>query len=255
MLELFAASLASFVAAFVNSIAGGGGLVSVPILFALFPDLPPAVLFGTNKAAMVWGTAWAAGTYARSVRLAASTLAPALAAASAGGFLGAWLVTRVDGAVLRRFVPVMLTVTLAYTVWQRNFGDAHRPRFRQHQETIWATITALALGVYDGFFGPGTGSFFIFAFVKLLGFDFLHAAAGATLLNTATNAASLCLFAWTGNVRWEFVVPMAAANVIGSLVGTRVALKRGAPFIRVMFIVIVSALILKTAADAYFRPA
>ena len=110
-----------------------------------------------------------------------------------------------------------------------------------------------AVGFYDGFFGPGTGSFFVFLFVRALGYDFLHASASAKLLNTATNAAALALFAFKGHVWWHLALVIALANVIGSLLGTRLALKHGAGFVRGVFIAVVAALIGKTAYDAFLR--
>lgn len=253
MSELIAATVASLAAAFVNSIAGGGGLVSVPVLFGLFPHAPPATLFGTNKAAMVWGTAWAAGSYARHVSLPWNMLVPAVAAALAGGVLGAWMVTHVSGDALRRLLPILLAIVLALTLAQKNLGHVHAPRFTGLRQTAVAALLSLGLGVYDGFFGPGTGSFFIFLFVNVLGFDLLHAVGSAKVLNTATNLASLALFAGSGNVWWHFMIPMAVANVAGSVLGTSLALKHGAPFIRIVFALVVAALILKTGHDAYLR--
>jgi uncharacterized membrane protein YfcA len=253
MSELAAAVLASFAAAVVNAIAGGGGLVSIPILFGVFPQAPPATLFGTNKSAMVWGTLWASVSYARHVRLPWATLLPAVAAALTGGCLGAWLVSQVSGAWLRQALPVMLAVVLVATLWEQELGKHHAPRHGAGAEAAWATLIAAALGVYDGFFGPGTGSFFIFAFVRVLGFDFLHAVASAKVLNTATNLASLVVFAWSGHVWWQFMIPMAVANVLGSMVGTRLALRHGSGFIRLVFASVVGVLILKTGYDAYLR--
>lgn len=253
MSELAAAVLASFAAAVVNAIAGGGGLVSIPILFGIFPQAPPATLFGTNKSAMVWGTLWASVSYSRHVRLPWATLLPAVAAALAGGCLGAWLVSQLSGAWLRQALPVMLAIVLVATLLEQELGRHHAPRHGARAEAAWATLIAGCLGVYDGFFGPGTGSFFIFAFVRVLGFDFLHAVASAKVLNTATNLASLAVFAWSGHVWWQFMVPMAVANVLGSMVGTRLALKHGSGFIRVVFGGVVGILILKTGYDAYLR--
>jgi len=251
MNELIVVSLASFAAGFVNSIAGGGGLVSIPILFGLFPTAPAATLFGTNKAAMVWGTLWATRAYASRVRLSWTMLRPALVAALVGGFLGAWLVTQVPGEWLRRAVPFMLAAVFAYTVAVPNLGEIHAPRHEGPREAAIGTLVALVLGLYDGFFGPGTGSFFIFGFVRLLGFDFLNAVASAKVLNTATNLGSLALFAWYGSVWWPFVVPMAVANVAGSWLGARLALAHGSRFIRWVFLVATATLILKSAVDVY----
>jgi uncharacterized membrane protein YfcA len=250
MTELVIASLASFAAGFVNSIAGGGGLVSIPILFGLFPAAPAATLFGTNKAAMIWGTLWASGAYAKRVRLPWMMLGPALVAALVGGVVGAWLVTQVPSDWLRRAVPFMLAAVLAYTIAVPNLGHVHAPRHEGPREAAIGTLLALGLGLYDGFFGPGTGSFFIFGIVRLLGYDFLNAVASAKVLNTATNLGSLALFAWCGNVWWPFVVPMAVANVAGSWLGAHLALAHGSRFIRWMFLAVTSGLILKAAIDA-----
>jgi len=254
MTEAVAAVVASFAAAVVNAIAGGGGLVSLPILFGIFPQAAPATLFGTNKSAMVWGTLWASVSYARHVRLPWATLLPALAAAIAGGCLGAWLVTQVSGTWLRQALPVLLSVVLVATLLQPDLGRHHVPRHGPRAEAAWATLIAAGLGVYDGFFGPGTGSFLIFLLVRVLGFDFLHALAGSKVLNTATNLASLAVFAWSGNVWWQLVPPMAVANVLGSMLGTRLALRHGSRFIRLVFAAVVGALILKTGYDACMRP-
>lgn len=248
--EIVAATLGSLLAGFVNAIAGGGGLISLPILFSLFPSAPPAALFGTNKGAMVWGTAWSAGSFARHVALPWTTLVPAIAAAACGGLLGAWCVTLVSPEWLRRLVPVMLAVVLVYTVVCRDIGRVHAPRHSRRAEAAIAALIAGGLGFYDGFFGPGTGSFFIFLFVRLLGFDFLHAVASAKLLNMTTNLASLAIFSTTGNVWWTLVIPMAAANIMGSHLGTRLALRHGSRLIRLVFILVVAGLIVKTAIDA-----
>jgi uncharacterized membrane protein YfcA len=132
-------------------------------------------------------------------------------------------------------------------------GRHHAPQFSGKAETIAACGIGCLVGFYDGFFGPGTGSFFVFLIVRVLGYDFLHASASAKLLNTATNSAALLLFAYKGHVWWHFAAVMAVANVIGSLAGTRMALKHGTGFVRGVFILVVSALILKTGYDAFLR--
>ena len=136
---------------------------------------------------------------------------------------------------------------------RKDLGRHHAPRFEGRREALAAAVLGLTIGFYDGFFGPGTGSFFIFLFVRWLGFDFLHASASAKLLNTTSNLAAVMLFAWKGHVWWHFALVMAAANVVGSLLGTRLALKHGSGFVRGAFIVVVIALILKTGYDAWIR--
>jgi uncharacterized membrane protein YfcA len=253
MLELAILTLASMFAGFVDAIGGGGGLVLVPALFGLFPGAAPATLFGTNKAASIWGTGWATLQYAKRVRLPWEALWPAAMAALIGSGLGAWAVTLVEPTHLRKALPIILLAVLVYTLIRKDLGRVHEPRYQGRQQAAVASAVGLVIGAYDGFFGPGTGSFLIFLFVRLLGFDFLHASASAKFLNTATNAAALMLFACKGHVWWHLAVAMALANVIGSLVGTRLALRHGAPFVRAVFVCVVCLLIVKTAWDGFFR--
>ena len=161
--------------------------------------------------------------------------------------------TLVSPEGLRKLLPLILGAVLLYTLAKKDLGREHLPRFSGRTEVLVASLIGGVIGFYDGFFGPGTGSFFVFLFVRLLGFDFLHASASAKLLNTATNAAALCLFALKGHVWWHIAAVMAVTNVIGSLVGTRMALARGTGFVRGMFVLVVGALILKTSYDAFLR--
>lgn len=253
MLELLTATAASLLAGFVDAIVGGGGLILVPALFSVYPSAPPATLFGTNKSAAILGTAWATAQYARRVEMRWHALAPAAVAALVGSFLGAWTVTLVSAGGLRKALPFVLLAVLLYTLARKDLGRDHVPLHHGRTEAWIAAAIGATIGFYDGFFGPGTGSFFVFLFVRLLGYDFLHASASAKLLNTATNAAAILLFAMKGHVWWHIAAVMAVANIIGSLLGTRLALKHGAGFVRGVFILVVSLLILKTGWDGLFR--
>ncbi|MBU3739787.1 MAG: sulfite exporter TauE/SafE family protein, partial [Rhodoferax sp.] len=230
-----------------------GGLVLVPALFATFPAAHPATLFGNNKAASVWGTGFATWQYSRRVQLRWHSLLPAALAGFVASFGGAWLVTVVSPGFLRRLLPLVLLAVLLYTLARKDLGRLHAPRFAGSAEALLAAAVGSVVGFYDGFFGPGTGSFLVFLFVRLLGYDFLNASASAKLVNTATNLAALILFASRGHVWWPLAASMALANVAGSLIGTRLALRHGAGFVRGVFILVVSALILKTGADAWLR--
>lgn len=251
MLDLLTVAAASGLAGFVDAVVGGGGLVLVPALFATYPNAVPATLFGTNKGGAIWGTAWAAVQFARRVTLARATMAWGMAGALAGSFAGAWAVTLVSAKPLKQALPLVLLAVLAYTLARKELGRHHVPRLAGAAESRVAGAIGLGIGFYDGFFGPGTGSFFVFLFVRLLGYDFLHASAAAKRMNTVTNAAALTLFAWTGHVWWHVAAVLALTNIAGSLLGTRLALAKGAGFVRGVFIVVVSALILKTAWDAF----
>lgn len=252
-MELLVVSLASLLAGFVDSIVGGGGLILVPALFATFPTTHPATLFGTNKGASVWGTAIATMQYSQRVQMPWPALLPAALVCFVTSLGGAWLVTVVSPEYLRKALPVVLLMVLAYTLAKKQLGRLHAPRFTGSRETLVASAIGAIIGFYDGFFGPGTGSFFVFLLVRLMGYDFLHASAGAKLLNTASNLAAIGLFALKGHVWWHFVLAMAIANVMGSLAGTHLALKHGTGFVRGVFILVVSALILKTGYDAFLR--
>lgn len=245
--------MASAAAGLVDAIVGGGGLIIVPSLFGLFPHAVPATLLGTNKAASIWGTGWSAWQYAKQVKLPSSRLLGAIVAAMLGALLGAWLATQIPASRFRTALPLVLGVVWLYTLWRKDLGRHHAPHWSHRTETLLATAIGAAIGFYDGIFGPGTGSFFVFALVRMLGWDFLHASAGAKRLNFATNVAALLCFIPGEHVVWALSLPMAVANVAGSALGTRLALRHGAGFVRVSFLIVVGALILKTGWDAWLR--
>ncbi|MEY4757207.1 MAG: hypothetical protein RJA34_2105 [Pseudomonadota bacterium] len=252
-MEWLFVTLASSLAGFVDAIVGGGGLILVPALFAAFPGTAPATLLGSNKGASVWGTALATRQYSRQVTMRWSVLLPAAASGFVASFAGAWTLTLVSPEFLRKALPLILALILAYTLAKKELGRHHAPRFDKGMELAVACSIGAFIGFYDGFFGPGTGSFFVFLFVRVMGYDFLNASASAKLLNMTTNLAALILFGWKGHVWWPLALTMAVANVAGSYVGTHLALKHGAGFVRLMFIGVVSALILKTGFDAFLR--
>lgn len=243
--------LASGFAGMVDAIVGGGGLILVPALFATFPAAPPATLLGTNKCASVWGTAFATLKYSRRVDMRWRALLPAAVCALAGSFIGAWTVTQIDPAFLRKALPFILLAVLIYTLARKDLGRAHQPHQNKNRERLIACAIGALIGWYDGFFGPGTGSFFIFLLVRFLGYDFLHASASAKLLNVATNIAAIVLFAMKGHIWWQIGLMMAAANVAGSLIGSHLALKHGAGFVRWAFVLVVGLLIIKTGMNTF----
>ncbi len=252
-MELVVVACASLLAGFVDAIVGGGGLILVPALFAVFPTTHPATLFGVNKGASFWGTAVATVQYARRVDMRWSALLPAAAAALAGSLGGAWLVTVISPDFLRKALPLVLLGVLLYTLAKKELGHQHDPRLSGRRETLAACCIGGLLGFYDGFFGPGTGSFMVFLFVRWLGYDFLHASASAKLLNTCSNLAAMLLFAYKGHIWWHYALTLAVANVVGSLLGTRLAMKHGSGFVRQVFLLVVGSLILKTSYDAFWR--
>lgn len=242
---------ASLFAGFVDAIVGGGGLVLVPALFGVFPSTQPAMLLGTNKSASMCGTAFAAWRFQRTVSITWRTMLPAALCGLLGALLGAWVVTIISATYLRVALPFLLLAVLLYTLNKKDLGRVHAPRWNTSTERNIACAVALVVGFYDGFFGPGTGSFLVFLFVRVLGYDFLHASAAAKLINVFTNISAFVLFASKGYVWWQLGLGMAVANIIGSMLGTKMALHHGAGFVRKAFIVVALLLIVKTSHDAW----
>jgi uncharacterized membrane protein YfcA len=242
----------AFAAGIVDAVMGGGGMLQVPALFALFPGLAPAALLGTNKFASSVGTAGAAFRYVRAMPPRWTTVAPVVIAAFLSSLLGAYALTRIPAEPLRKALPFLLLALLLYTAWS-DAGFVHEPRYARHREAAVATSGAAAVGFYDGFFGPGAGAFYKLLFVRALGFDFLNAAAPAKLANVASNLAAVLVFALNGLLLWKLGLGMALANFIGGQVGSRIALRYGNRLIRWAFLVVVAALIVKTYRDAYPR--
>ena len=246
---LLALIVAAFVAGAIDAVVGGGGLIQIPALFAVYPGESPATLFGTNKCASVVGTANATWRYARQVRMPWRTILPAAAAAFAFSYAGAAAVAWLPKDAVRPLILVMLVLAAVYTLKRKEFGQVHRPAHAGRRELAYAVLLGGVIGFYDGFFGPGTGSFLIFLFVRFFGFDFLHASAGAKVVNVATNLAALAYFLPNGYVLPLLAAGMALANVSGSMAGTWLALRRGSGFVRQVFLVVVGVLIVKFAWD------
>ena len=251
-MDIVLVSLMSALAGFVDAVVGGGGLILVPTLFATYPSAHPATLLGTNKSASVWGTLFAAWQYNRRVQLAWRALFVASLLAFAGSWAGAYVLTLVSPQYLRQALPALLIGLLGYTLWNKQLGQTHAPRFTPRRQAVYMAVIGGVIGFYDGFFGPGTGSFLVFLLVKVLGFDFLPASAHSKVLNLFSNLAAVMLLASQGHVWWQVGIPLALANVAGSLLGSRMALRHGTVFVRWLFMLVVTALALKTAHDAWF---
>jgi uncharacterized membrane protein YfcA len=251
--ELAFLATASFTAGLIDAVAGGGGMVSLPAIFSAYPNASPADVVGTNKVAAIAGTSTAAHHYVRRVRVYWSATLPAMVAAFVAALLGAYVLTFVPAGPLRRALPFVLVVLLVYMLAKKELGTTHAPGLTAGKERAAAIIGGTVLGFYDGFFGPGTGSFLMLFFVRVFGYDFLHASASTKLVNVATNLAALSLLGASGHVWWSTGLVLAAANIVGGLIGARVAVRYGARLVRKAFIVVVAALTIKTFYDAYVR--
>ena len=244
---------AAFGAGFVDAVVGGGGLIQIPALFAAYPATLPATLFGTNKLASIVGTSTAAVQYARRVAIPWRVALPGALAALIGAWMGARAVVFLSPELIRPLVLMLLVLVAIYTFIRKDLGGLSAEPAHGVRSGLLATVIGAAVGFYDGFFGPGTGSFFIFLFVRFLGMDFLRASVTAKILNVSTNLAAISYFALNVEILWKLGAVMAACNLAGAVMGSRLALRRGAGFVRKMFLGVVSGLIAKLAYDLFLR--
>ncbi|UOQ96883.1 TSUP family transporter [Hymenobacter sp. 5317J-9] len=244
----------AFLAGFIDAQVGGGGLIQLPAMLLLLPGVPYSTVLGTGKVASLAGTAAALRRYLGgpdAVPLRWRTVA--ITALVAGGFalLGARAASSLHKEAVRPLVLALLSAMAVYTFWRKDFGSIHAPRLQGKREIITGIVLGSAIGFYDGFFGPGTGSLLLFVFVGLFGYDFLAASASAKFVNVATNIAGLIFFISTGQVLYKVAVPMAICNMLGSTLGARMALRRGSSFVRALFLVVVGAFILRLSWDTF----
>ncbi|GAC1301937.1 MAG: TSUP family transporter [Steroidobacteraceae bacterium] len=246
---VFLVLFAAFAAGFIDSIVGGGGLIQVPALLTAYPDVAARDLLGTNKFGSIFGTTSSVARYARFVRIPWRLLLPAGGCGFLAAVLGASLVSQVPSAIFRPMVPVALAAVLVYVLTHKDLGAVHAPLHLDARRRLLGMLGVAGIGVYDGFFGPGTGSFLMLLYVRVHGFDFLNAAAAARLVNVATNAGALTYFGLHAHIHWSIGAGIGLCNASGSVVGVRTARRHGGNFVRRVFIAVVSALIAKTAWD------
>ena len=239
-------AITAFLAGIVDAIAGGGGLITLPAL--LMAGLPPHVALGTNKGQSVWGSGAALVAFWRAGRVDKRQAALAFPLGLLGAALGAELVLLVDRDALRPIVIAMLIGAAVLLVIRKPARDDNAiPGGKRY--LILAAVLAFAIGAYDGFFGPGTGTFLIVGFVALCGKSLTRATADAKVVNFASNLASVIAFGIAGTVAWKIALPMAAGQLAGGVVGARLAIRGGSKLIRVMVLVVSGALVAKLAWD------
>jgi hypothetical protein len=242
---------AAFAAGLIDAVVGGGGLIQIPALFSVLPQAQPATIFGTNKLASIFGTASAAWRYARRIDVPWRAALPAALSAFVLSYFGAMTVAMLPKEWLRPLVLVLLIVVTAYTYARKNLGKIDQRRSFGRRDMLVAVFVGGLIGFYDGFFGPGTGSFLVFAFVRLFGLDFLRASASAKIVNAATNLAALLYFGFNAHLLLLTGLVMAVFNIGGSLVGTHLAIRHGADFVRKVFLAVAGAFIVKFAWDTF----
>ena len=235
--------LAGLAAGFVDAVVGGGGLIQLPALLLGLPSAAPVTVLATNKLGSICGTSVSSATYYRRIRPDPRTFGPLMVCAFVGSMLGALVGSHISKAAFDPIVLVVLVVVGGYVLFRPGMGEQTALRFAGSRHVAAAMATGLVIGAYDGALGPGTGSFFVFTLVGLLGYAFLEASAKARLANWATNLAALCVFVPQGAVLWKVGLVMGGCNLVGGYLGARTAVSRGGGFVRVFFIVVVSGFI------------
>ena len=242
--------VAAFAAGWIDAVVGGGGLLQLPALL-LIPGMSPIQALATNKLASVFGTATSSVTYYRRAKPDIRTALPMAVIALVGSFGGAAVATVLPAAAFKPIIVVALLAVALFTAFRPQMGAATMLRFSGHRHHIMAGLSGLVIGFYDGLIGPGTGTFLVISLVALLGYDFLQASAKAKIVNLATNAGALLLFIPHGAVLWLLGGILAVANVAGSYLGSRMAISKGARFIRIVFLAVVVVLIAKLGVDVW----
>ena len=245
--------IAAFAAGFIDAIVGGGGLIQTPAGLILLPHLPVATVICTLKIPAFSGTALASLQYMQKVKIKWGLISLMAVIAFCAAYAGSTLLSKVDNEFMKPLLLVILICVAVYTYTKKNFGT-HEEKDHSFTEKIWFSILiALVIGFYDGFIGPGAGSFLVLAFISLMGFDFLKASAHAKLVNLATNLGSIIFFVSSGKIIFAIAIPMAISNAVGATLGARLAIVKGNKFIRVFFLIIVMGTILRFAYDVFFK--
>ncbi len=242
-------AIIAFIAGFIDAVVGGGGLIQAPFLLITFPKIPLPVLFGTNKIAALSGTSIAAFKYARKITFNYKLLLVIALSCFISSYSGAQIINHIDSNLLKPLILVILIAIAIYTFIKKDLGAIETKELTMNKQMLYGACIGLIVGFYDGFFGPGTGSFFVLGFVVVLGFEFVKASAYAKVVNCVTNISALIVFIKEGNFILPLAILMAIFNIIGSYIGSHLALKKGNGFVRIVFLVIVSIMILKYGYD------
>jgi uncharacterized membrane protein YfcA len=236
-----------FLAAFIDSVVGGGGLITLPAL--LFTGLNPAAAVATNKLVGTMGSLTSTLIFYRSGKLDLTSVYKLFPLVFIGSMFGAWTVHLMNPLVLKPLMLVMLAAVAIYTIFKKDWGRISTYKKLSIRHFIMFMVLTFTIGFYDGFLGPGTGSFLMFAFL-MIGFDFIKAAGNAKFLNFGSNIAALLMFMYLGQVNYAYGLPMAIAGIAGSICGSKFAIKKGSGYVRPLFIAVTFLLLAKNIYDS-----
>ena len=242
---------ASFFAGFIDSIAGGGGLIQLPALLIGLPKSETAEVLGTNKLSAVFGTTTAAALYRKQIKPDPKILIAMGVPAFLGSAGGAVLASKIPTSSMRPMVLVLLIVVAVYTWFKPDLGKFENLRHLPKRRVQIAAIAGVVIGFYDGIFGPGTGSFLMLILVASLGYAFITASAIAKVVNVATNVGAIMVFGVNGAVLWQIGIILGIANISGAIIGARLAIKGGSTLVRKVFLLVTVALIVKVGIETF----
>lgn len=243
----------SFVAGFIDAVVGGGGLIQIPALLISLPKTPLPTIFGTNKIAALAGTSISALQYSKRIKFNYKLLITISICAGLASFLGAKVVSFINVNTLKPVILVVLILIAVYTFLKKDLGSVQTKNLSFDKQLIYGSLIGIIVGFYDGFFGPGTGSFFVLGFVVILGFEFVQASAYSKVINCMTNISALLVFIKQGNYILELAIIMSVCNITGNVIGTRLALKKGNTFVRTIFLLIVTLMIFRYGYDLFIE--
>lgn len=245
--------VAAFFAGFVDAVVGGGGLIQSPVALIVLPNMPVASIMGSLKIPGISGTSVAAYHYLKNVTMNWKLLAIMALCSYVSAFLGSELLTLVSNDFMKPLLFGILIVLAIYTFVKKDFGQHQKKNIPEAKMIVIGIIISAVIGFYDGFIGPGTGSFLVVAFITLLGFDFLHSSANAKMVNMASNLGSITLFVMKGQIIWLIAIPMVFCNALGGWLGAKTAIKKGNEFIRVFFLIVVVGTLIRFGYDIFFK--
>ncbi len=241
----------AFLAGFVDAIVGGGGLIQTPTAILLLPQFPVATVIGSLKIPSFSGTAFAAYHYLKKQKVNWQILGLMMCVAMVASFSGSQLLTIVSNGFMKPLLLVVLIIVAIYTYTKKNFGHHTSKQYSYKKQLLYGLSISGVIGFYDGFIGPGAGSFLVLAFVSIMGYDFLLASTNAKMVNLATNAGSIILFLIKGKIIWAIAIPMAICNAIGGIIGAKFAINKGNKFIRIFFLAVVVSILLRFCWDVF----
>jgi uncharacterized membrane protein YfcA len=250
---IFILCLAAFFAGFVDAIVGGGGLIQLPVLMACLPNLSVPFLLGTNKFSSIFGTSLAIVRYKKKkVHIPWRIILPCAVIAFFMSWIGAQFISRLPSSSIKPAIVFILIAVTLFTFLNKNFGAKNKHLKINISIAIKTLLGASVIGFYDGFLGLGTGGCLIFLFIGTLGLDFLNSSASAKWVNWATNLSAVLYFWKTNSIVFQYAIPMALCNMVGSYAGTHMAVKKGVPFVRFLFLIVISIIFLKLSYDILY---